>query len=406
MLERTYRYRLYPTKAQVAEFERQLTNGCDLYNAALEQRRTAWKDRGVSVGYHEQSAELRELRAAGLLSTDSNFWSQQEILRRLDRGFQAFFRRIKAGEAPGYPRFKSKSRCGTLVWSFVGNAGGCKLRDDGRLALQGIGSVKVKWHREIPANSKLKQVRVTRSCGRFYASFALELEIPEPLPRTGEMVGLDVGITHFARLSTDESVPSLRAGREQSRQTRRASRRVARRRKGSNRRGKAVALLARAREREANRRRDHRHKQVHSLIKRFDLIAVEDLAVRRMVRSAKGTLDEPGTRVAQKTGLNREIHDQGWAAFIESLDSKAEEAGRRIVRVHPAGTSQTCNECGHRDKNSRRGERFCCTACEHNTHADTNAARNILARALNSNKQTRPGRGRQALTMSEETRVA
>ncbi len=397
---RVYRYRLYPTRRQCEALSVQLRSACELYNAALEQRRWAWRGSREALSYYGQSAELRELRSVGFIPADANFWSQQAVLRQLDRAFAAFFRRIKRGEKPGYPRFRSARRFDTLTWTMKGNAGGVALTDHGRLRLQGIGCMKVKWHRAIPADAVLGEVKVTRSSDgrRWHVAFYCELPEPEPRPKTGKVVGIDLGVRRLASLSTGEQLEGPRAGRAMGPAVRRAARRLARRQRSSRRRAKAAALLARQREREANRRRDRAHKLSRVLVERFDLIAVEELRMRNMVRSARGTLESPGRSVRAKSSLNREIADQGWAQFLSFLAYKAEEAGTRVVRVDPANTSRTCSGCGAVDARSRQAERFHCTACGHIADADVNAAEVILSRALAHEGIERPGRGRQAQT--------
>jgi putative transposase len=404
-VRRTYRYRLYPTRRQARALEAQLRFARELYNAALEQRRSAYQRCGESLGYHDQSAELTELRreAPELCPPEGmNFWAQQAVLRRLDRAFEAFFRRLRQGEKPGYPRFKGRRRFDTLAWTLKGNAGGVAVTEQGRLRLQGIGCVKVKWHRQVPADAVLGEVRVTRKCSgqrmRYYVSISAELPDPAPRPASGEAVGIDLGVRRLLSLSTGEQLAGPRAGKVASPATRRAARRLARRKRGSGRRAKAAALLALAREREANRRRDRAHKLSRALVERFDLIAVEELRVRNMLRAAKGTLAEPGRNVAAKSALNREIADQGWAQMLSYLAYKAEEAGRRVVKVDPANTSRTCAACGEVDARSRSGPRFRCTACAHADDADVNAAKVILSRGLIKDGIERPGRGRQAPT--------
>jgi putative transposase len=398
-VHRSYKYRLYPTRRQRELLNAQLRAACDLYNAALEQRRWVWRRFRVSVGYREQSAQLRALRAEGLLPAGGNFWSQQEVLRRLDRAFSTFFRRVAAGESPGYPRFKPTRRFTTLAWSFAGNAGGVAIHH-GRLRIQGVGSIKVKFHRPIPAEAKLCEVRVTRKPGgrhrRYYATFQIELPDPKPGPHPGPAVGVDVGIRTFARLSSGETIAGPRAGLNAAAALRRLSRAYARSRKGSRRRAKAASGIARHREREASRRRDAAHKASRVLTERFALIAVEDLNLRGMLRSPRGTLERPGQSVGAKAALNRGIADQGWAQFLSMLVYKAEEAGGRVHRVDPKGSSQTCSECSVRDRGSRRGALFRCVACGHAADADTNAAHVILARALAEIQG--PGRGLQAPT--------
>jgi putative transposase len=290
-----------------------------------------------------------------------NYGCQEMVLKQLDLAFQAFFRRLRDGERPGYPRFKPKRRFNTLTWRT--SQGGAAVVND-RLRIQGVGHIKVKWHRDLPGEPK--QTRITRRSGRWYVNFMVEVQ-PVPLPPTGEQIGVDLGVRHFATLSDGSHIAGPRPGRVAAPALRRAQRKVARRQRGSHRRKKAGAELARRREHEANRRLDAAHKAARSLIDRFDLIAVEDLKPSRMVRGNRG--------------LAREITDQGWAQFLRCLDEKAESAARKVVRVDPRYTSQRCHECGTVDRESRNGPRFNCTACGHTDDADVNAARNILTKA-------------------------
>lgn len=356
---RHYRYRLYPTRRQVEALDAQFAFACDLYNAALEQRITAYRDHRKAVRLGDQQHQLTALRRD--VDLDMNYVAQEMVLQRLNLAFDAFFRRVRQGEKPGFPRFKASQRFNTLSWR-AGKGGAAIVND--RLRIQGVGHIKVKWHRDLP--SEPKQTRITRRNGRWYVAFTVEVE-PEPLPATGREVGVDLGVRQFATLSTGEVVKGPRPGRAAAPEIRRAQRKVARRQRGSHRRRKAVAELSRRREREANRRQDAAHKAARSLVNRFDLIAVEDLKVTNMVRG--------------KRGLNREITDQGWAQFLQCLDAKAESAGRQVIRVRPHHTSQRCHGCGTVDRESRRGPRFACTACGHSDDADVNAARNILALA-------------------------
>lgn len=400
---RVYRYRLYPTRQQREALTQQLRACRELYNAALEHRRRMWREHRVSVRYGDQSAELRELRAAGLVPRDANFWSQQATLRQLDRAFGAFFARVARREKPGFPRFKGARRFDTLTWTCKGNAGGVKITEQGRLYLQGVGPVKVKWHRLIPAGSTLGEVKVTRSSDdrRWHVCFYVELPDAglEREPTVGDTcVGIDLGVRQLISLSTGEQLTGPRCAERGRATLKRAARRASRRKRGSRRRAKAVALLARHREREAARRRDHAHKLSRQLVDRFELIAVEDLRIGNMLRSASGTLECPGVRVSQKRALNRQIADQGWGQLVSMLAYKAEEAGRRLIKVEPANTSRTCARCGAVDARSRHGERFRCVACGHPDDADVNAARVILQRALVREQANRPGRGRQAST--------
>src|SRR3989442_744708 len=222
-VNRTYRFRIYPTRRQRLALEAQLGFACDLYNAALEQRRYAFRA-GQRVGYVSQCRELTALRAAGDGPAQMSCSAMRSPLRRLERAYQAFFRRVKAGEKPGYPRFRSRRRYDSLTWDSAWS-----IRE-GRLALQGIGHVKVKWHRELPASAKVCTVTVRRVVGRWYACFALDLPVSVRPDRTLRLaVGVDLGVQNFAALSTGELILGPRAYRAASRWLRVAQRRVSRR---------------------------------------------------------------------------------------------------------------------------------------------------------------------------------
>ncbi len=361
---RAYRYRLYPTKVQAAALDTQLGFACDLYNAALEQRRGAWREQGRSVRLNEQMRELTALRAEpGAFPEGMGCAATRDPLRRLDRAFAAFFRRVKAGEKPGYPRFRSRRRYDSLS---IPVAHGATVHD-GRLQLAGVGAVRVRWHRPLPEASELREATLRRSAGRWYVSFALTMPAPAPLPGTGRAVGLDLGIRSFVALSDGQLLPGPRAERTAAAAVRRAQRKVARRRKGSNRRRKAVALLTRAKAREYDLRRDHAHKLSHALVRDHDLIVHEALSIRALAGGM----------------LARDVADAGWGGFLLLLTYKAVDAGRSLVAVDPRGTSQRCCACGALPERPKRlGERTHRCACGCVLDRDLNAARNILAAGM------------------------
>lgn len=371
-LRRTYRYRIYPTVRHRLALEAQLGFACQLYNAALEQRRYAWRGRRRSMSLYEQFRELTEVRAAAIGPAKMSCSAMRDPLRRLDRAFAAFFRRVHAGVKPGYPRFRSVRRYDSLTWD-----SGYGIRD-GRLALRGIGHVKVKWHRSLPASAVVRTVTVRRVAGRWFACFSLEVSRSSHIAAAGRpAVGLDLGIEHFATLSTGEQMPGPRAYRAAMRQLRVAQRRVCRRQKGSHRRDNAALLLARQHERIGNLRRDHAHKLTRRLVSEFGLIAIEDLNIRGLARGF----------------LAKQVTDQGWAAFLRILEYKAAEAGTRLIRVPPEGTSQACSGCRVvvRKVLSERIHR--CPDCGLVIDRDTNAARNILRLGLSRQASTWPTGG-------------
>jgi len=369
-VNRTYRFRIYPTRRQRLALEAQLGFACDLYNAALEQRRYAWRA-GQRVGYVSQCRELTVLRAAGDGPPQMSCSAMRSPLRRLERAYQAFFRRVKAGDTPGYPRFRSRRRYDSLTWD---SAWSIQQR---RLALQGIGHLKVKWHRELPASAKVSTVTVRRVVGRWHASFALALQVSQvPDRKPMPAVGLDLGVRNFAALSTGELIPGPRAYRASMRQVRVAQRRLSRRVKGSRRRRKAGLLLARLHERIRNLRRNHAHQLSRRLISEFSLIAVEDLHFRGIARGF----------------LAKDINDQGWAEFSRLLGYKAEDAGVRVVRVPPGGTSQACSGCGTLVPKPLSERIHRCPSCGLVVDRDINAARNILRLGMSRQAPTWPSR--------------
>lgn len=368
-VQRTYRHRIYPTRGQWLALEAQLGFACELYNAALEQRREAWRRQPRSINYVAQCRDLTELRAAGLGPPEMNWHAMRDPLRRLDRAFAAFFRRLKAGEKPGYPRFRSRRRYDSLTWD-----SGWALRE-GRLALQGIGHIKVKWHRSIPETAVVRCVTVRRVAGRWYACFAVELSLPVPAtvaPRRA--VGVDLGILSFATLSTGEQVRGPRAYRSAMRRLWVAQRRVARRVRGSRGRQKAVRLLARTHERVRNIRRDHAHKLTRRLVSDFGVIAVEDLNVRGLVRGM----------------LAKDVSDQGWSEFLRMLRYKAEEAGSQVISVPPGGSSQACSGCSVVVPKPLSERIHRCPDCGLVIDRDINAARNLLRLGLSRQASTWP----------------
>lgn len=353
VLQRTYRYRLYPTARQRLALEAQLGFACELYNAALEQRRAAWRRRRRSLTYLAQCRDLTDIRAHAMGPTGMSCFAMREPLRRLDRAVAAFFRRLKAGEKPGYPRFRSRRRYDSLTWD------SWRLRQ-GRLGLPGIGFLKLRWHRPLPRDAELRNVIVRRHARHWYVGFVLHLPTPAPQPVAGQSVGLDLGITTFAALSTGELLQGPRALRAAQRRLRVAQRRVSRRVRGSQRRRQAGLLARRLHERVRNQRRDHAFKLAKDLVRRFDVIYVEALNLKGLARSR----------------LAGEIHDQGWGAFLTILSDKAEEAGRSVIAIDARNTSQQCSACGALVPKPL-GERWHRCACGCQADRDVNAARNL-----------------------------
>ncbi|MBX3288404.1 MAG: transposase [Acidobacteria bacterium] len=360
IIRRTYKFRIYPSKAQTLDLQQQLAEGCRLYNAALRERKDAYRLNRVSLNYYTQANQLKDIRANGDLAL-ANFSCCQDILRRVDKTFKAFFRRVKAGQKAGFPRFRSIRRFDTITFPSYGD--GIKLTD--KLRIQGVGLVKVKLHR--PIDGKIKTVSIKREGSKWYACFSVETK-PEPLPRTDQAIGIDVGIESFATLSDGTHIDNWKYYESEQKRLRVAQRRVTRRKKGSNRRRKAVAQLRNIHQKIFNRRNDFQHKLSTDLVRNYDLIAVEKLNILGM---SKGI-------------LSKQIHDASWSSFFQKLRFKAECAGKQLIEVDPRGTSQRCT-CGVTVKKDLSVRWHHCFSCGYQNHRDIVSAQNILSLGLSDN---------------------
>ena len=352
------KYRLYPTTAQTEALDAQLGEACRLYNAALQERRDAYQCHGLSLTYFDQANQLKDIRTAGDLGL-ANFSASQDVLRRVDKTFQAFFRRVKAGQKAGYPRFKSRRRFDSYTFPSYGD--GCRLTD-AKLYLQGIGHLKVKLHR--PVDGAIKTVTVKREAGKWYVCLSVAYAT-QPLPETEAAIGLDVGLFAFATLSDGRAIENPRYSRKAQASLRLAQRRVARRQRGSHGRKKAVVLLQKAHAYVQNQRADFHHKTARALVDAYGVIAVEDLHIKGL---ASGM-------------LAKSVNDAGWSAFLSKLAYKAAEAGRTLMHVDPRGTSQTCL-CGTPVPKTLSQRWHQCEACGLSAGRDHVSAQLILGLGL------------------------
>jgi putative transposase len=380
-MRRSYKFLLRPTGRQARSFAACLEDHRQLYNGALEHRRTAWRMGGVAIRYGDQSAALKDIRRADRSGQGRwSFSSQQATLRRLDRAMAAYFRRAQAGQAPGYPRFKGRGWFDSVTWPSDGD--GCRwLPDQRRVYLQGVGQVRVHAHRAV--QGLVKTITVKREGRRWYVVLACD-EVPAvPLPPTGAAIGIDLGVASLVTTSDGERVHNPRHLAASADRLADAQQALARKRRGSNRRHKARQRVAAVHAKVRRQRLDHAHKTALALVRDHDLIAHEDLRIANMTRSASGTVEQPGTGVAQKTGLNRSILNAGWGMLLSVLAHKAESAGRVVVAVDPRNTSRTCPQCGHVAVGNRITQAvFRCVACSYTGHADVVGATNVLRAGL------------------------
>jgi putative transposase len=325
---KTFKYRLFTNANQERELEMTLETHRRLYNAVLDGRQLCWETAGVVWSFFDQSAWFTVQRKSNPYYAQINAWSAQQTLRALDRAFKAFFARIKRGEKPGYPRFKSKDQFNSFRCN-VAQGNGCKIVN-GKLRLQYIGTIRVKWHREIPAEAKLKQATILRENGKWYVCFVVELPKPE-LSCGADAVGVDVGLKAFVTTSDGEQLGDSRILERNLKELRRRQRALSRCKRGSSTRKQVKKRVTTLHTKVRNARLDMHHKVARVLVNKYRAIAVERLNIQGMLRNGR---------------LSRRIADAGWYQFVQILSSKAESAGCRVVLVDPKNTSQECSQCG------------------------------------------------------------
>jgi putative transposase len=369
---RTYKYLLRPSREQLEKLDFLLWQSRLVYNLALEQRVTTYRETGKGIGYRAQWSHFRDVRRDHPDTLRQiNASSLQHLLRRLDKSFSAFFRRLRAGEKTGFPRFKSRSRFHSIEYTY---GDGCKLRQDehGRLSfyVQNVGEMRMCYHRAVPAGARIKHAVVKRVADRWYV--CLMLELPDPEKRqilTGQKVGIDLGLKSLATLSSGELIENPRWLRENLANLRQLQRHSSRQARGSGRLRKTYRQIARLHERVANQRADYLHKVSARLVAENDLIAIENIKLGFMNRNKH---------------LSLSSHDAGFGLLRQMLEYKAEEAGIQVVAVNPSNTTQTCSGCRRLVPKSLSVRVHVCPDCGLVLDRDLNAARNILALALSN----------------------
>jgi putative transposase len=356
-VRKTFKYKLKPTTEQERELGRVLGLCRWLYNTALEQRIVAWQRCRVSLSQYQQAAELKELRAAMPEFAAIHSHVLQEALARLDRTYQAFFRRIQRGEKAGFPRYQARTRWHSFTYKEYGNGA---TVDNGFLVLSKIGRIAVRW--SLPLEGTPKTVTISREADGWYVAISCAETSVHPLGPTGQETGIDLGIEAFATLSDGTRIFSPGWYRKAERVLKTAQRRVARRKKGSNRRKKAVVLLAKAHQKVRRQRADFHHKTALTLVRENDTIYHEELQTANMVKNHH---------------LAKSISDAGWSGFLIILAFKAVCAGKRAVAVPAAYTSQSCSGCGVLVQKGLSVRWHSCPQCGTSLHRDHNAAKNI-----------------------------
>lgn len=395
---KSYKFRLYPTKKQVETLEWTLARCCELYNACLQERRDTWtiikrhpnfydeewrkqamKDHGI--GLYDQQNQLPEMKDLRPEYKGIGAHVLQNVTNRVDKAFQSFFRRVKKGEKAGYPRFHARDRYDSFCFPDTSN---WKLEGN-RLKLGNIGAIKIRLCREM--QGKIKTCAVKRECDCWYATFSCEIEATQEkhTPYTDESIGVDLGLHHFAALSTGDIIDNPRPYRKAEEKIGAIQKEVARKKRGSNRRKKAIKRLSTAHLKVRNQRQDFLHQWSRRLVNTYETIVFEDLAPSNMSKAPKPKQDEDGKYLpngaAIKAGLNKSILDAGWSTFVSLCEYKAECAGTvQVIKVDPYKTSQVCSGCLQEGAHKDLSERVhTCEHCGLVLDRDVNAAINILA---------------------------
>jgi putative transposase len=352
----TYKMRLLPSKGQHGKLRAALDHTRDLYNAALEERIDCYRKTGMGRSFFDQAKGLTELRSDPAWATYS-VAMQRWPLKQVDLAFAAFFRRVKVknGKA-GFPRFRGREWFKTFGF---GDHGGWII-NGARLRMKGIGSVRLHLHRALP--SAPVACKVKREGEHWYA--LLTVEVACAAEQQGPAVGIDVGITTLAALSTGEMIANARPAKRAEREMRRKQRALSRCKRGSKGRRKVKNHLASLHAKIARTREAHLHQVTASLTNRFGMIAVEKLNVKGLSAGM----------------LAREVHDVAWGRFIGMLRYKVAKTGGKLIEVDPRYTSQTCPECGV-IKRKELSERMHRCPCGCVLDRDVAAAKVILLRA-------------------------
>lgn len=359
MPRRSYEYRIYPNQQQSEQMSAMLGGFCTLYNAGLEERISAYRIAGIRRTYHDQALTLRDCREGYPDLARWSFSAEQQVLRRLDKAFKAFFRRLKSGEKPGFPRFRNRSRYHAAEFR-VGD--GLRLKNE-RIGFVGVdGLIKVKWHRELASTPK-SAILVNRA-GTWAIIFHVEVDAESIAQRRPSVVGVDAGLSSLVALSNGDTIPTPQWFNDSQAKRRRLARALARRKRNSSGRRKARQNYARHSQKIAAQRRDFQHKLTRRLVDSHTHIAIEELSIKGLARGM----------------LAKSFHNAAWGQLIAFLTYKAESAGTIVEAINPRGTSQTCT-CGAEVAKTLRVRVHRCNACGLVADRDVVSAQVVLQRS-------------------------
>lgn len=361
LIRKSFQFRLHPTKKQAKALERSLEECRWLYNELLEERIVAYEELEMALSKYDQMMFLPLLKEERPSLVGIHSQVLQNVVDRLDKTFQAFFRRCKSGEKPGFPRFRGIHRYNSFCYPQSGF-----FLIDNELKLSKIGNIRVKMHRPIEGTIKTCSIRKTAT-GNWDVSFSCEVSMEPLIPRE-TVIGIDMGLETFAVLSDGDTISNPRFFKQGQRRLAKAQQKLSKLEKGTPKRRKAGKIAAKVHEKIRNQRKNFCHQETRKIVDNYQMIYMEDLNIKKMIE---------GSRFAKS------IADASWNQFCQFLTYKAEEAGRKLELVNPAYTTQMCSQCGYLEAKALKDRGHYCTQCSYKTSRDFNAAQNILALGLN-----------------------
>lgn len=360
IFRKAFQFSLRPTAKQRKLLQTQLDECRWLYNHFLEQRKSTYEKSGNSLSKNDQNNALPSIKDTRPSLLDVHSQVLQNVVDRLDKSFQAFFRRCKAGETPGFPRFRGMHRYNSFCYPQSGFS-----IENGELKLSKIGRIRIKMHRPISGTIKTCTLRRNAS-GDWTVSLSCAVEAV-PKPPQEESVGIDVGLTDFATLSNREKIKNPRFFRRGEKKLAKAQRGFAKTEKGTKERRKKGKAIAKIHSKISNQRKDFCHKESKKIIDRYQYICIEDLNIKKMI---------------ERSSFAKSILDASWNQFRQCLTYKAEEAGRKIGLVDPAYTTQDCSRCYYRERKALWERKHCCPNCGYCTTRDHNSSETIETRGM------------------------
>ncbi len=365
---KAYQYRLYPTKAQTSMLNRTFDLCRKVYNNTLAFRRDSWDYDAESVSLFETNKELTSWKKDH--PKLSSVYSQvlQNVQVRVDLAFKSFFSRVKHGEEPGYPRFKSFGRYDSITYPQAYTQGHKIDFQNQMVTLPKLGKIRVVFHRIFEGN--IKTISVRKTCaGKWYISVAVEHEPEIKVHTCEELTGIDLGLSSFATFANGGKIENPRFFRQEEKNLAKVQRRLSKEEKGTPERARRRLIVAKVHDRIANKRKNFIHQESRKLVNRFKVIVFEDLKIKNM---------------QQNSHLSKSISDVSWGMMVQATMNKAEEAGSQVVLVDPKNTTQLCSRCNQIVRKKLKDRVHCCQFCGLTMDRDQNAAINIMRLGLQS----------------------